>query len=75
MDLSQQRFFLTGGTGFVGSCLARRLAETGAEVHLLVRAGADRGRLEGIEDQLTFHIGDLTGEELESSRRRASAHG
>ena len=66
MDLSQQRFFLTGGTGFVGSCLARRLAETGAEVHLLVRDGAERGRLEDVEEKLTFHVGDLTGEELES---------
>lgn len=66
MDLSQERFFLTGGTGFVGACLARRLAEAGAEVHLLVRESADRGRLEGIEDKLTFHVGDLTGTALES---------
>ncbi len=66
MDLSQERFFLTGGTGFVGACLARRLAEAGAEVYLLVRESADRGRLEGIEDKLTFHVGDLTGTALES---------
>ena len=66
MDLSQQRFFLTGGTGFVGACLARRLVEAGAEVHLLVRESADRGRLEGIEHKLGFHLGDLTGAELES---------
>ena len=66
MDLSQERFFLTGGTGFVGACLARRLVEAGAEVHLLVRESADRGRLEGIENKLTFHLGDLTGTALES---------
>lgn len=66
MDLSPQRFFLTGGTGFVGACLARRLVEAGAEVHLLVRESANRGRLEGIEGKLTFHVGDLTDTELES---------
>ena len=66
MDLSHERFFLTGGTGFVGACLARRLVEAGAEVHLLVRESADRGRLKGVDGKLTFHVGDLTGAELES---------
>ena len=66
MDLSNERFFLTGGTGFIGACLARQLVEAGAEVHLLVRESADRARLKDIDGKLTFHVGDLTGAQLES---------
>jgi nucleoside-diphosphate-sugar epimerase len=64
-SLAEQRFFITGATGFVGSGLARKLANLGCEVHVLVRPGANRWRLEGIEDQLHLHVGDLTdGERL-----------
>ena len=66
MHFGRERFFLTGGTGFVGSCLARRLSEAGADVHLLVRNGKQYKRLKDIEDKITFHVGDLTGENLES---------
>ena len=31
------RIFLTGGTGYIGRALARRLAEAGHEVRALVR--------------------------------------
>jgi nucleoside-diphosphate-sugar epimerase len=63
INLTEERFFLTGATGFVGSCLARRLAELGCAVHVLARPGAQRWRLEGIEGKLHFHSGDLTNEE------------
>lgn len=66
MNLSNERFFLTGGTGFVGSCLTRRLVKLGADVHLLVRDSADYTRLKDIEAQLTFHVGDLTDTNLRS---------
>lgn len=59
MNLADERFFITGATGFVGSCLARRLAELGCEVHVLARPEADRWRLVGIEEKLHFHTGDL----------------
>ena len=39
------RIFLTGGTGYLGAPLARRLAEAGHEVRALVRAGSDRAQL------------------------------
>jgi len=35
------RIFLTGGTGYIGRALARRLAETGNEVRALVRPTSD----------------------------------
>lgn len=60
MNLVQQRFFVTGATGFVGACLTRKLACLGCEVHVLVRPEADRWRLEGLEGKLHWHMCDLT---------------
>lgn len=51
--------FITGGTGFVGANIARRLVEQGEEVHLLARSGASFWRLEDIKQRLTIHEGDL----------------
>ncbi|HVP46424.1 MAG TPA: NAD-dependent epimerase/dehydratase family protein [Bryobacteraceae bacterium] len=60
LHLGEERFFITGATGFVGSCLARKLTELGCEVHVLARPGANRWRLDGLENKLHFHKGDLT---------------
>ena len=60
MNLLQERFLVTGATGFVGACLTRKLAELGCEVHALARPGADHWRLEGLERKLHWHISDLT---------------
>ena len=65
MNLLNERFFVTGGTGFVGACLTRKLAEIGCEVHLLVRENAKLWRLRGIEHKLHIHTCDLNdGERL-----------
>jgi dihydroflavonol-4-reductase len=50
--------FVTGATGFVGSHVARLLAEQGAELRLLVRSGSRRENLAGINADLV--VGDLT---------------
>jgi nucleoside-diphosphate-sugar epimerase len=50
---------VTGGTGFVGSHLVRRLAETGRRVHLLMRAGSSLWRLEDVAPRVTLWQGDL----------------
>ncbi len=42
------KVFLTGGTGFIGGALARRLAADGYEIRALVRPGADTRALEGL---------------------------
>ena len=63
VNLMSERFFLTGATGFVGACLARKLAEIGCEVHALVREQANLWRLSGLERGIHFHTCDLNDAE------------
>jgi UDP-glucose 4-epimerase len=57
------RALLTGGTGFVGANLARRLLAGGHEVTLLTRPQAQRWRLQGIEDSVRLTPGDVSDED------------
>ncbi len=50
-----KRVVLTGGTGFVGANLARRLLRDGHEVHLLVRASHSSWRIDEIRADLRLH--------------------
>ncbi|MGA3127088.1 MAG: hopanoid-associated sugar epimerase [Candidatus Korobacteraceae bacterium] len=50
--------FVTGATGFVGSHVARLLAEQGADLRLLVRAASRRENLEELNAELV--TGDLS---------------
>src|SRR5437016_4833488 len=57
------RVFITGGSGFLGSCLARRLIGAGQDIHLLLRPGTDLWRLGDLEGRFTTHWGDLRNAE------------
>src|SRR4051812_22366181 len=64
------RFLLTGGSGFVGENLARKLRERGHEVTALVRATSVRKPLEKLG--VRFAIGDLNnGNGIEAALEEA----
>jgi len=54
------RILITGATGFVGACLAHRLAAAGCELHILIRRDSNRWRIAGLAGRMTEHICDLT---------------
>lgn len=54
-----KRVFLTGGTGFVGANLSRRLLRDGHEVHLLVRPGYADWRIRDIAADVAIHVLNL----------------
>ena len=63
-------YFVTGGTGFIGSNLIEQLLERDGTIYVLVREGS-RGRLEELrsrwgadEDRIVPVIGDLSQEKL-----------
>ena len=55
-----KRVVVTGGTGFVGANLVRRLLREGHEVHLLVRRDHTTWRIREIADHVRSHEVDLT---------------
>jgi nucleoside-diphosphate-sugar epimerase len=64
MPESRKRVILTGGSGFIGANLARRLLEDGHELHLLVRPSEARWRLDSVVGDIHFHDLALQQQEL-----------
>ena len=61
IDRSARRYFLTGGTGFLGGVLARQLAAAGHQVIAVVR---DPAKAESLKAPgITFVQGDITDKE------------
>jgi UDP-glucose 4-epimerase len=58
-----KRILITGGLGFIGSNLARRLAEAGAKVVLLdsliPEYGGNLFNIDGLEDRVRVNISDV----------------
>ena len=55
-----KRVLITGGSGFIGANLTRRLVADGHEVHLLLRHDHDPWRLAGIREGVRSIDGDVT---------------
>ncbi len=56
---SPKRVLVTGGTGFVGANLTRRLVKDGHEVHLLVRPADTRWRIDSIAEDVRLFEAEL----------------
>jgi len=65
-----KRVLITGGTGFVGANLARRVLRDGHEIHLLVRRSRQSWRLDEMAADVRLHEADL--EDREAVRRVVS---
>src|ERR1044071_5367346 len=57
--MAAKRALITGGTGFVGANLVRRLLNDGHEVHLLVRTERQMWRIQDIQEQMRLHETEL----------------
>ena len=58
-----KKVLVTGASGFVGSCLTRRLVSEGHDIHILVRASTDPWRLSDIRKNISEHSVDLRDSE------------
>jgi nucleoside-diphosphate-sugar epimerase len=55
----KDKYFITGGSGFVGSNIVRALVRNGEHVALLVRNKMLNWRLSDLKDSLTIYDGDM----------------
>ena len=53
-------YLITGASGFVGSCLLRKLVEKEARVHIILRKNSKTWRIKDISDKVNVHTGDLS---------------
>ena len=58
--MRSKQILLTGGTGFIGANLARRLLSAGHQVALLSLPSADRSRISEVERRIQVLRGDVT---------------
>ncbi|WP_204105818.1 MULTISPECIES: NAD-dependent epimerase/dehydratase family protein [Spirulina sp. CCY15215] len=57
------KILITGGTGFVGANLTRRLLKQGHEIHLFVRPNYQSWRIQDIKTDLRLHTVNLEDED------------
>ena len=63
----KKTFLLTGATGFLGSCLLRRLVEHRARPHIIIRRDARLWRIKDLLPRIYCHTMDLSdGRHLEA---------
>lgn len=62
--IAKKKVLITGGTGFVGANLTRRLVAEGHEVHLLVRPQYSAWRIDEIRTHIRIHLAALENDSL-----------
>ena len=55
----EKRVLITGASGFVGSCLARRLLKENCKIHIITRNTTDLWRLRDVLKEIEIHNVDL----------------
>ncbi|MEK6922610.1 MAG: GDP-mannose 4,6-dehydratase [Nanoarchaeota archaeon] len=58
-SLSGKKILITGGCGFLGSTLAKRLVATGGSVTLFIKPGKDLGNVREIKEKISIIKGSL----------------
>lgn len=61
--LQGKKIVVTGGSGFIGSHLVKRLVTEGAQVHVFLRATSTLARIQTVIDAITMHHVDLVDRE------------
>jgi len=62
-----KKYLISGGSGFIGSHLAKRLIDLGNEVHIIIRPSSNIDLLKGYEDNIIFHEYDGTYYSLDNA--------
>lgn len=71
-----RRILISGGTGFIGASLVRRMVQRGDEVHVIVRASADESssslwRIAEVMGEVRVHVANLL--DAEATRKVVAA--
>ena len=61
-QMNEQSVLITGGLGFIGSNLAIKLIDLGANVTLMSRTKKKLRNIKGLEDKVTIVLGDITNQ-------------
>lgn len=54
-----KNILITGATGFIGACLARRLIKSQTNIHIILRPNSNTWRIKNILNKLNLHYVDL----------------
>ena len=57
------RILITGGAGFLGANLTRKLLEENEDIHLILSPKTNTWRINSISNKLSIHTVDLTDKE------------
>ena len=58
--MGKEKILITGGLGFIGSNLAKRCVDLGAEVTLFSRSKKNLINIKGFEDKVSIVCGDIS---------------